>query len=159
MLHRHHVIAGCFAALVLANASPAAADDSEIITACLQEQRDSDRDAHNCIGRVSGPCMEKPEGQSTVAMVECISTETKAWDDILNMEYRRLLPRLKNEAAEDVKKAQRLWIQARDADCRIPYYFYDGGTIVQTLGAECVLNHTADRALLLRSWREMAQGE
>jgi uncharacterized protein YecT (DUF1311 family) len=103
--------------------------------------------------------MGKPEGQSTVGMVECISTETQAWDDVLNKEYRRLLPLLKNEAAEDVKKAQRLWIQARDADCRIPYYFYDGGSIVQTLGAQCVLDHTADRALLLRSWREMAQGE
>ena len=159
MLKRRHVVAGCFAALVLGGVPPALADDSEIITACLQEQRDANRDARKCIGRVSGPCMGKPEGQSTVGMVECISTETQAWDDVLNNEYRRLLPLLKSEAAEDAKKAQRLWIQARDADCRIPYYFYDGGSIVQTLGAQCVLDHTADRALLLRSWREMAQGE
>ena len=62
-------------------------------------------------------------------------------------------------AAGDVKKAQRLWIEARDADCRVPYYFYDGGTIVKILGAECERNHTADRAILIKNWREMAQGE
>jgi uncharacterized protein YecT (DUF1311 family) len=78
---------------------------------------------------------------------------------MLNEEYGRLLPLLKEDAAEDVRKAQRIWITSRDADCRVPYYFFDGGSIVQTLGARCLLNHTAERALLLRSWREMAQGE
>ena len=41
----------------------------------------------------------------------------------------------------------------------MPYYFYDGGTIVKILGAECERNHTADRAILIKSWREMAQGD
>ncbi len=86
-------------------------------------------------------------------------SETKAWDDILNAEYQRLLSLLKPEAAGDVKKAQRLWLQARDADCRVPYYFYDGGTIVKVLGAECDRDHTADRAILIKNWREMAQGD
>jgi hypothetical protein len=30
---------------------------------------------------------------------------------------------------------------------------------VKILGAECERNHTADRAILIKSWREMAQGE
>ena len=140
-------------------AGMAQADDTATIETCVQSESEANRDARTCKGRVSGPCMEKPEGQSTVGMVECLSTETKAWDDILNKEYSRLLPLLKTQAAEDVRKAQRLWIEGRDADCRVPYYFYDGGSIVQTLGAECVLDHTADRTILIRSWREMAQGD
>jgi uncharacterized protein YecT (DUF1311 family) len=66
---------------------------------------------------------------------------------------------LSKEAAEDVRKAQRLWVEARDADCRVPYHFYGGGTIVKTLGAECERDHTADRAILIRSWHEMAKNE
>ena len=140
-------------------AGMAQADDTATIETCVQSESEANRDARTCKGRVSGPCMEKPEGQSTVGMVECLSTETKAWDDNLNKEYGRLLPLLKTQAAEDVRKAQRLWIEGRDADCRVPYYFYDGGSIVQTLGAECVLDHTAHRTILIRSWREMAQGD
>jgi uncharacterized protein YecT (DUF1311 family) len=155
MLLTRAIIAG-FASLAWMGIASAATDGSKNIEACLRAQGAT---ARGCVGRVSGPCIDKPEGKSTVGMVECISTETEAWDNILNAEYGRLLPLLKAEAAEDVKKAQRLWVQGRDADCKVPYNFYDGGTIVQTLGAECVLNHTAGRAILINSWREMAQGE
>jgi uncharacterized protein YecT (DUF1311 family) len=153
------MVAASIAVLLLMSVTPAFADDGEIIAGCLQAERDASRDAHSCIGRVADPCAETPEGQSTVGTVACTDKETKAWDEMLNEEYGRLLGLLKKEAAEDARKAQRLWIASRDADCRVPYYFFDGGTIVQTLGARCVLDHTAERALLIRSWREMAQGE
>jgi uncharacterized protein YecT (DUF1311 family) len=140
--------------------TPAMAGDNEAVTACLQDARDNDRDAHACIGRIADACAETPEGQSTQGTVACNMREEKAWDALLNAEYQRLIRLLKKpEAIEDLRKAQRLWLTARDADCRVPYYFYDGGTIVQILGARCQLEHTAGRALLIRSWREMAQGE
>jgi len=148
------VLVGTFAA---AHAAPS--DASNKISACLEEAKGDAARERNCIDRMAGPCMQKPEGQSTPGMVDCLMDETKAWDDILNAEYQRLLLLLKAEAAGDVKKAQRLWIEARDADCRVPYYFYDGGTIVKVLGAECARDHTAHRAILIKSWREMAQGE
>ena len=141
----------------VAEATPT--DESSKISACLAEAKGDAARERTCIDRVAGPCMQKPEGQSTPGMVDCLMGETKAWDDILNAEYQRLLPLLNTEAAGDVKKAQRLWIEARDADCRVPYYFYDGGTIVKILGAECERDHTADRAILIKSWREMAQGD
>jgi uncharacterized protein YecT (DUF1311 family) len=159
MLRAFGIAVACAAIWLAGVAPPLRADDTATIETCVQSESEANRDAHTCIGRVSGPCMEKPEGQSTVGMVACLSNETKAWDDLLNEEYGRLLPLLKKEAAEDVKKAQRLWIEGRDADCRVPYYFYDGGTIVQTLGAQCVRDHTAERALLIRAWREMAHGD
>ena len=148
-------------ALVCAGASAEAApvDGSSKISACLEEAKGDAARVRTCIDRMAGSCMQTAEGQSTPGMVDCLMSETKAWDDILNAEYQRLLPLLKAEAAGDVKKAQRLWLEARDADCRVPYYFYDAGTIVKVLGAECVRDHTADRAILIKSWREMAQGE
>jgi uncharacterized protein YecT (DUF1311 family) len=149
------------ALLVCASAAAEAAptDDSKKISVCLEGAKGDAGRERACIDTVAGPCMKKPEGQSTPGMVDCIMGETQAWDDILNAEYNRLLPLLKGEAAGDVKKAQRLWIEARDADCRVPYYFYNGGTIVKILGAECERNHTADRAILIKGWREMAQGD
>lgn len=145
--------------LALTSLAHSASDATNIIEGCLKSSAQTPANARACVDRFAGPCMKKPEGQSTPGMVDCLMGETKAWDDILNAEYNRLLPLLKAEAAGDVKKAQRLWIEARDADCRVPYYFYDGGTMVKILGAECERNHTADRAILIKSWREMAQGD
>jgi uncharacterized protein YecT (DUF1311 family) len=142
-----------------AAAEAAPAGETGKISACLEDAKGDAARERTCIDRMAGPCMQTPEGQSTPGMVDCLMSETKAWDNILNAEYQRLLPLLKAEAAGDVKKAQRLWIEARDADCRVPYYFYEGGTIVKVLGAECERDHTANRAILIKSWREMAQGE
>jgi uncharacterized protein YecT (DUF1311 family) len=153
------IIVGCLTALAMSTPAAAATSDTQTVETCLQAQSSANGDANVCKGRVAGPCLEKPEGMSTPGQVDCLMSETKAWDDILNAEYHRLLPLLKSEAADDVKKAQRLWLQARDADCRVPYYFYDGGTIVKVLGAECERDHTADRAILIKNWREMAQGD
>lgn len=146
--------------LLLAGLSPALADDNAAVTTCLQDARDKDRDGHTCIGKIADPCSETPDGQSTQGTVACNLREEKAWDALLNEEYQLLIGILKKpEAVEDLRKAQRLWLTARDADCRVPYYFFDGGTIVQILGARCQLEHTAERALLIRSWRETSQGE
>ena len=135
----------------------ATADDVSVITACLRESAEAEKDAHSCVGRISEPCMQTPDGQSTQGSVACAQREMQVWDGLLNEAYTKLLTSLNTEAAEDVRKAQRIWLTLRDADCRVPYYFYEGGTIVQILGASCLLEHTADRAILIRSWRDMAQ--
>jgi uncharacterized protein YecT (DUF1311 family) len=151
-------IAGVLA-MLLATGASAATRDADTLGQCLTSAGKTEGAARGCIGKVAGPCLEKPDGQSGPGEIDCIMGETAAWDGVLNAEYKRLLSLLKPEAAEDVRKAQRLWLQAREADCRVPYYFYGGGTIVKTLGAECQRDHTADRAILIKSWREMAQGE
>ncbi len=135
----------------------ASADDSEIIAACVQGEREANRSALTCVGRISDPCLDKPEGQSTVGMVECIRRETKVWDDMLNAEYRRLLELLKGKAADTVRSAQRNWIALRDSDCQVPYEIFEGGTMAQPIAADCIRSHTADRAIQLRAWRDMAQ--
>ena len=143
----------------IALAPSARADDLKDVVTCIETENGASRDAHGCIGRIADACTSTPDGQSTQGEVACAQQEAKAWDASLNEEYAALLKLMKPEAAEDIRKAQRIWLTLRDADCRVPYYFYEGGTIVSILGARCQLDHTGDRALLIRSWRRMAQGE
>lgn len=147
----------CSLALAMTCPLPARADDAATIGACLKSEYEAGRDAHVCIGRVSDPCLETPDAQSTVGMVDCINRETKIWDNLLNDEYGRLMKMLSAKAAEDVRKAQRIWITSRDADCAVPYEIFEGGTMAQPIAANCVLAHTANRMMQVRSWLEMVQ--
>jgi uncharacterized protein YecT (DUF1311 family) len=152
------VFAALLASLAFAPA-PAAADDAATINACLKTEHDAGRSGRDCIGRVSDPCLQQPGHDSTTDMVQCVDTETKVWDDLLNADYQRLLGSLDGKAADSVREAQRAWITLRDADCKVPYDIYEGGTIARLDGASCVLNHTATRVLQLRVWHDMAHPE
>ena len=75
----------------------------------------------------------------------------------LNADYQRLLGSLEGKAADSVRDAERAWIAARDADCKVPYDIYEGGTIARLDGASCLLDHTATRVLQLHVWQTMAK--
>jgi uncharacterized protein YecT (DUF1311 family) len=144
---------------ILCSILPAAADDSQTLSACLEAETKAGRDGRACIGRISDPCLEKSGDESTTGMVECIDTETQAWDKLLNADYEGLLKVLPQSATSSVRSAQRAWIALRDADCAVPYDIFEGGTIARIDGASCLQNHTATRVLQLRIWRQMAQPE
>lgn len=135
------------------------ADDAEVIGSCVKAAFAANTDARACVGRVATPCLDNPDNQSTHAMVACNDKETKIWDGLLNEEYQRLLGAVEGQAKDDVVKAQRQWIGLRDMDCAIPYALFDGGTMAQPIGANCVLESTAERMLQVRAWREMVQPE
>jgi uncharacterized protein YecT (DUF1311 family) len=145
--------------VVVATASGAFADDTEVINVCLKEAFAANSDARACVGRIASPCLDKPENQSTHAMVACNDRETKVWDDLLNAEYQRLLGAVAGKTKDDVAAAQRHWIAQRDMDCAIPYALFEGGTMAQPIGASCVMENTAERMLQIRAWREMVQPE
>lgn len=108
--------------------------------------------AELCMGVHAEPCMQIAENQSTQGMVACISAETAAWDWILNREYRGLRMALDEEQKDALRDAQRKWIAFRDADCAFPHIFVRG-TLSQPWGADCVMQHTARRAMELRGFR------
>jgi uncharacterized protein YecT (DUF1311 family) len=144
------------AAATLAAVPPVRADDTQTITACLDAERKAARDGRACIGKTSDPCLEGSGSDSTQSMVECLDGETKVWDGLLNSDYQALLGALPKPAADGVRAAQRAWIASRDADCKVPYDIYEGGTIARIDSASCVLEHTASRVLHLRTWQQMA---
>lgn len=89
-------------------------------------------------------CMEK-SGGVTQNMLNCIHAETERQDDRLNAVYKKLMANLKKAQQERLKKAQRLWIQYRDANVEF-YGDPEGGTLARVTAASTFLQMTADRA-------------
>ncbi|MTD93246.1 DUF1311 domain-containing protein [Hyphomicrobium sp. xq] len=152
-------LAVCCLALLVACTLPAAADDAAVIEACLKSADADNGKPHDCIGRIADACLDKPENQSTHAMSACSNREAEIWDSLLNTEYQRLLGAVEGKAKDDIVKAQRQWIGLRDADCAISYELFDGGTMAQPIGANCLMANTAERMLQVRAWRMMVQPE
>jgi len=146
---RIHIFA--LAAIMAASAVAARADDPAVINACLKKAYAGNSNARTCVGLVADPCLEQAENQSTHGMVACNDRETKIWDGLLNTEYQRLLAAVQGKTKDDIVKAQRQWMRLRDSDCAIPYALFEGGTMAQPIGANCIMANTADRMLQVRA--------
>jgi len=81
---------------------------------------------------------------STYQMVECLAKATEPWDKRLNEAYQEALKDAQPEQREQLRKAQRLWVQYRDANCL--YYALGGGTIARLDAASCAYEMTRKRA-------------
>ncbi len=91
-----------------------------------------------------------PEPQcdgNTREMVECMSGLTARWDKRLNDAYQKLLQDMAPKQRDQLRAAQRLWIQFRDANCL--YYGLGEGTIARLEAGECMRSMTQSRALEL----------
>ena len=133
----------------------------DVIESCLTAPA-AGTDARDCIGVIAIQCMEVPEGQTTVGMMQCALAEAEAWDVLLNRYYKqaRALAREMDAAdradfpefavrAETLLDAQRAWITFRDANCTAQYAQWGPGTLRQIIGADCQLEMTALRTISL----------
>jgi uncharacterized protein YecT (DUF1311 family) len=85
---------------------------------------------------------------STQQMVECMADATEKWDKRLNEAYREALAdATSKQQREQLRKAQRLWVQFRDANCM--YYALGEGTISRLDSASCMFDMTKSRAVEL----------
>lgn len=98
-------------------------------------------------------CLEKPENQGTMGMVDCMGAETQIWDRRLNREYQATLRSLESETQARLRAAQRLWVQFRDANC-LTYRTLTGGSMDALSAADCMMRMTALRALELERMRQ-----
>ncbi len=83
-------------------------------------------------------------GVSTPEIVDCINEKTAYWDKRLNVAYAEALKAAEPKQREQLRKAQRLWVQYRDANCT--YYFMGEGTIARIEAADCTYRMTRARA-------------
>ena len=81
---------------------------------------------------------------STYEMVECLKAKTAYWDKRMNAAYRQKLDEAEPKQREQLRVAQRLWIQYRDANCL--YYGLGEGTIARIEAGECMRSMTEARA-------------
>ena len=81
---------------------------------------------------------------STVEMVECLKARTAEWDTRMTMAYQKALKDAGPAQREQLRAAQRLWIQYRDANCL--YYGMGEGSIAGVDAGECMRSMTEARA-------------
>jgi uncharacterized protein YecT (DUF1311 family) len=61
-------------------------------------------------------CLAKPEGSSTVGMVECTDDAIRAWDKRLNEVYQQVMAGLDSKSQELLRTSQRRWVAFREAE-------------------------------------------
>jgi uncharacterized protein YecT (DUF1311 family) len=81
---------------------------------------------------------------STYEMVDCLKAKTAQWDKRMTIAYQRLRNAGSPKQREQLRAAQRLWIQYRDANCL--YYDLGEGTIARIEAGECMRSMTEARA-------------
>jgi uncharacterized protein YecT (DUF1311 family) len=83
-------------------------------------------------------------GVSTYEMVDCLKAKTAYWDKRMTIAYQLMLKAGEPKQREQLRVAQRLWIQYRDANCL--YYGLGEGTIARIEASECMRSMTEARA-------------
>ena len=87
--------------------------------------------------------------RSTLELNRCAQQEFEARDRVLNEAYQKVLSQLNTDTQQTTRqkliKAQRLWIQFRDADCGAQESVYDGGTVHTSVYLGCLRDHTVQR--------------
>ncbi|WP_245321703.1 lysozyme inhibitor LprI family protein [Bradyrhizobium sp. LTSPM299] len=81
---------------------------------------------------------------NTFQMVECLKAKTAQWDKRMNIAYQQAIKDAGEKQGEQLRAAQRLWVQYRDANCL--YYGLGEGTIARIDAGECMRNMTVARA-------------
>ena len=81
---------------------------------------------------------------NTFQMVECLKAKTAQWDKRMTIAYQQALKDAVPAQHDQLRAAQRLWIQYRDANCL--YYGLGEGTIARLDAGECMRSMTEARA-------------
>ena len=81
---------------------------------------------------------------NTFEMVECLKARTAQWDKRMTIAYQQALKDAVPAQHDQLRAAQRLWIQYRDANCL--YYGLGEGTIARLDAGECMRSMTEVRA-------------
>jgi len=81
---------------------------------------------------------------STAEMVDCLAVKTQRWDKRMTIAYQHAMKDAPAPQRDQLRAAQRLWIQYRDANCL--YYSMGEGTIARVDTGECLRRTTEARA-------------
>lgn len=123
-------------------------DDRKTIETCLDKGKDA-AGRRLCVGRVSKPCEDASEGQSTMGIEQCLSREYVVWDAVLNRTFRSAERAFGASGKIYLRDVQTTWIKYRDQSCQWPSQVYPGGTIAGPITGECLVDETATRAITL----------
>ncbi len=129
--------------------------DSGTVDACLASTPTGAIDP-SCLGEASNACQKATQGgETTIGISECIQAETRAWDVLLNREYKATRQAHAGDQVvlDQLLAAQRAWIAFRDAECALAYALWRDGSIRVIVAANCMMVQTARRTIELRDMR------
>lgn len=97
-------------------------------------------------------CLDAPDGQSTLGMVQCFGTAYESWDKALNEEYQGLMETLEPEQQAALKAAQRKWLAFRDSEQEFLQTLVTdhSGSIMRVITNEGMADMVKARVLALR---------
>ncbi|MFL6969680.1 lysozyme inhibitor LprI family protein [Pseudomonas alvandae] len=94
-------------------------------------------------------------------MNQCAAQENKAADKELNSLYKQITARLMDnaQAKQLLVKAQRAWIEFRDAECSFSASGVEGGSVYPMIHDECITNLTKARVEALKTYLKCKEGD
>ena len=99
-----------------------------------------------------GPCQGIGSKMESTA---CFYDAYEKSEAELNQYYRRVLTVVDGDNLANLKVAQRLWIQFRDANCSAESQLYSGGSaasMVNTACLEAVTRHRTEELKVMYGW-------
>ena len=104
------------------------------------------------IDKALDACLAKPEGVSTLGMVECTGDAIRAWDKRLNEVYQQVMADLDPKSRELLRTSQRRWVAFREAEQEAMEgpWRQDKGTIMRVLTVNADLSAIKERVQELR---------
>ncbi len=145
----------CAASCAPSPPESAQAQQQPSIEACVAAAASHDA-LWRCKGAVADPCMNAPDGQSTMGMIQCQDREGAAWQALLDADVARR-ERDDPGRGERLAAANAAWSAWRDAECAYQASEAEGGSLAGVIAAGCHSDVTADRVIAL-VWAERGAG-
>ena len=99
-------------------------------------------------------CLDNPDNQTTIGMVDCAVKAQKAWEAEVVKYYKLLLNKISDELKPEFKKSQAAWLAYKKIELNFSSKMYlgMGGTMWQIVAADNKTEFVKQRALLLKSY-------
>lgn len=150
------VIALMAAACAQSAPQSAEAQQQASVAACVDAATTHDA-LWQCKGVVATPCLNAPENESTVGMIDCANREGEQWQALLDAEIAFLDADDASRSAS-LASATAAWANWRQAECAYQASENEGGSLARVTAAACGADLTADRAIaLIWAHRNMAE--
>jgi uncharacterized protein YecT (DUF1311 family) len=102
------------------------------------------------IAKNSNDCLDK--ASTTVDMRACLVKELKNLNVQLNLTYKELRKELPSEGQNELKKAQKAWVQFRETECDFSAFSEQPGSIVPLIINSCYIDMTKERIKQLNDY-------
>ncbi len=97
-------------------------------------------------------CLKNSDG-GDFSIRDCTVAEIAIQDGRLNEAYKLIMKRLMPSQMNELRQAERLWVQRRDATCKAEAVEEEGGTLWRVVYSGCILDQTIKRRLFLEKYK------